>query len=89
MMPTMTAFTHRPDFRTSADRSDFGMTCLQCGDVVIAPELVEFFSEERLVLSFWTCEKCGYQFDTVFFVPADAEPNVDNRVLEEDWSALS
>jgi len=89
MIPTMGVSTHRPHFRMRTHCPDFGMTCVQCGETVIAPELVEYFSEERLMLSFWTCEQCGYQFDTESFAPADAEPNVDNRVLEDDWSALS
>ena len=79
MMPTITPPTNL---------TDYGMTCVQCGDGVIAPEFVEYFSEQRLILNFWSCEKCGYQFESESFAPPDPEPEVDNPALEEAWSAL-
>ena len=55
MPTTFTSSTHRPGHK---------ITCVQCGDGVIAPEFVEYFSEGGLILKFWSCEKCGYQFET-------------------------
>jgi ribosomal protein S27AE len=79
MMPTITPPTNL---------TDYGMTCVQCGDGVIAPEFVEYFSEQRLILNFWSCEKCGYQFESESFVSPDPESEDDNPALEEAWSAL-
>ena len=55
MPTTFTSSTYRPGHK---------MTCVQCGDGVIAPEFVEYFSEGGLILKYWSCEKCGYQFET-------------------------
>ena len=80
MMPiTLTAPTLRPGYR---------ITCVQCGDRVIAPEFVEYFSEDGLILNFWSCEKCGYEFETESFAPADVNPKIDSEKWEEEWSAL-
>jgi ribosomal protein L37AE/L43A len=79
MPTTFTSSTHRPGHK---------MTCVQCGDGVIAPEFVEYFSEGGLILKFWSCNKCGYQFETESFAPANAKPKIVREELEEDWSAL-
>jgi hypothetical protein len=37
--------------------------CAQCGDVLIAPEWSEHVSE-RCVRHLWSCQACGYEFET-------------------------
>jgi hypothetical protein len=45
-------------------------TCPQCDDWLLAPEWSEYFSE-RCVRHTWSCESCGYAFETdVFFAAA-------------------
>jgi hypothetical protein len=57
-------------------KSDFGMTCVQCGDPLSAPEWSEF-EDEQHVLNFWFCAKCGCQFQTKAVVPSIAESVVE------------
>lgn len=71
----------------STRRSDCGMTCAQCGDALIAPEWSEYVSE-RHVLNLWSCTKCGCQFETSAYVPADSESKIYNKVLEEFFPSL-
>ena len=63
------------------------MTCAKCGDVLIAPEWSEYVSG-RLALNLWSCTNCGYRFETEAFVPADAESESYNNVLEEYFPSL-
>jgi predicted Zn-ribbon and HTH transcriptional regulator len=70
MMATMTASTRR---------SDYGMSCVQCGDLLIAPEWSEY-EDERHVLNLWSCTKCGYRFETEVCVPADAAKSVSDDI---------
>jgi ribosomal protein L37AE/L43A len=45
--------------------------CAQCGEAIIAPEWSEYLSE-RCVRHFWSCEMCGYQFEsTVYFLASE------------------
>jgi transcription elongation factor Elf1 len=37
--------------------------CAQCGDSLVGPEWSEHVSEQR-VRHFWSCDSCGYQFET-------------------------
>ncbi len=64
------------------------MTCDKCGHSLIAPEWSEYFSEEQLVLNLWSCANCGNRFETEAFVPADAKPKFDSKVLEEFFPSL-
>jgi ribosomal protein S27AE len=38
--------------------------CAQCGEVMFMPEWSEHMSENR-VRHLWTCDACGYRFETV------------------------
>ena len=38
----------------SIGSSKFETICGACGGVVVAPQFVEYFSEEQLVLNFWS-----------------------------------
>lgn len=48
--------------------------CPQCGETLLAPEWSEHVSE-RCIRHYWTCESCGYGFESSIYlaVPA-AEP---------------
>jgi hypothetical protein len=43
--------------------------CAQCGALIIVPEWSEYLSE-RCVRHSWSCEMCGYQFETTVHSPA-------------------
>lgn len=44
--------------------------CPQCGDWLLAPEWSEYLSE-RCVRHTWSCDACGYAFESdVFFAAA-------------------
>ena len=62
--------------------------CDKCGEALIAPDWAEYFSEERLVLNLWSCDRCGHRFETEADVPADAAPPIDGKVLEEFFPSL-
>jgi RNase P subunit RPR2 len=56
--------------------------CQQCGEMLIAPEWVEYFSEEQLILNLWTCARCGHRFETEAFLPANTGPDSTVKVPE-------
>ena len=44
--------------------------CPQCNESLLAPDWSEYLSE-RCVRHIWSCEACGYKFETsVFFAAA-------------------
>ena len=44
--------------------------CPQCGEFLLAPDWSEYLSE-RCVRHAWSCDACGYAFETsVFFAAA-------------------
>ncbi|MFZ0399590.1 MAG: hypothetical protein WAL03_00725 [Pseudolabrys sp.] len=71
----------------STRRSDYGMTCVQCGDLLIAPEWSEY-EDERHVLNLWSCSKCGCRFETDAFVPADAQSVSDDVSIRAFFPSL-
>ena len=43
--------------------------CAQCGDMLFAPVWSEFV-KERCVRHLWSCDACGYAYETtVYFAP--------------------
>jgi len=44
-------------------------TCPQCTAWLLAPDWSEYFSE-RCVRHTWSCDACGYEFETAVFFPA-------------------
>ena len=48
----------------SARRSSFGMSCLHCGNELIAPEWTEH-RNERHIRHHWQCRKCHRRFETI------------------------
>jgi len=53
-------------------RSTFGVNCVQCGDLLIAPDWSEYRDEQH-VLNLWFCAKCGCQFETEALIPSIPE----------------
>jgi len=43
--------------------------CPQCSSWLLAPDWSEHLSE-RCVRHTWSCEACGYEFETAVFFPA-------------------
>jgi hypothetical protein len=43
--------------------------CAQCGGWLLAPNWSEFLSE-RCVRHTWSCDACGYEFETAVIFPA-------------------
>ena len=42
--------------------------CAQCGEVLFMPEWSEHVNEHR-VRHLWSCDSCGYRFETVVAFP--------------------
>ena len=57
-------------------RSVYGMTCAQCGDLLIAPDASEH-RQERNVRHVWSCPNCDYQFET--FANLSSDPDAQTR----------
>jgi hypothetical protein len=53
--------------RSQAARPGFSCECAQCGDAIMAPEWSEHVSE-RCVRHFWSCDACGYEFETSVYL---------------------
>lgn len=43
--------------------------CAQCGQTLTAPEWSESLDERR-IRHLWSCEGCGYEFETEVYYPA-------------------
>ena len=48
------------------------VTCRNCGVSLNQPDWSENFSEEQIVLNFWSCTECGHQFETEVALPGKA-----------------
>lgn len=44
--------------------------CAQCGAALIAPIWAEHL-DERYVRNLWSCDACGYQFETSIYFPSE------------------
>lgn len=42
--------------------------CAQCGDMLFMPEWSEYLNERR-VRHLWSCDACGYRFETTVVFP--------------------
>lgn len=60
-------------------RSSNHATCNKCGNLLVAPEFSEPFSEEQVVIDYWSCVNCGNQFET----EVAAKSKVDSKVAKE------
>jgi hypothetical protein len=46
--------------------------CAQCGDNLFAPEWSEYL-DARHIRHLWSCDTCGYRFETLVRYPGQAE----------------
>ena len=46
--------------------------CAQCGEELFAPEWSEHVNE-RCIRHLWTCDACGYQFETTVYLGLQKE----------------
>jgi hypothetical protein len=67
--------------------SEYETTCAKCGEALVAPDWSEYVSE-GLVLNLWSCTKCGCQFETEAFVPADVGAMNDRIAVEAFFPSL-
>jgi hypothetical protein len=59
----------RTDFPAAAIFPRMMQHCAQCGAPLVAPDWTEQMSERR-VRHLWSCEACGYQFETSIYFAA-------------------
>jgi len=50
--------------------------CAQCGDLLFAPVWSEFV-KERCVRHLWSCDACGYAYETTVYFSPQAENRLD------------
>jgi ribosomal protein L37AE/L43A len=55
----------------TVSRSYKRLPCAQCGENLIAPIWSEYVAE-RCVRHVWSCEACGYEFETTVYLRASA-----------------
>jgi uncharacterized protein with PIN domain len=56
----------------------FGVVCAQCGARIIAAVWSEHVNEQ-CVRNLWSCETCGYEFETeAHFAPLNVTPRHDD-----------
>lgn len=61
-----------PDKTATSHLVTFGKNkCPQCSKSLLAPEWSEYFNA-RCVRHTWSCDACGYQFETAVFFPVAA-----------------
>jgi hypothetical protein len=54
--------------RGSGEGWQFGTSCHQCHDDVIAPNRSEYVSEDQ-IRHIWSCESCGHEFEMSVNLP--------------------
>jgi hypothetical protein len=57
----------RPQRTTSPPLANL---CAQCGEPIFMPEWSEYLKDHR-VRHLWSCEQCGYKFETLVYFPAE------------------
>ena len=68
-------------------RSVYGMTCAQCGDLLIAPDVSEL-RQERNVRHVWSCPNCDYQFETSANLPSDTDAQTHDNNMKDVFLSL-
>jgi hypothetical protein len=63
-------------------RSMFGVTCVQCGNDLIAPEQSEHLEDMR-IRHLWHCPKCRVRFESFLRFPAEAKSVKDLKAKME------
>jgi ribosomal protein L37AE/L43A len=62
----------------SVHDSKIEVICRKCGNTLAAPVFAEFFNEEQLILNFWSCNNCGFQFETEEQIRSEATPEIES-----------
>ena len=60
-------------------RSLFGVTCVRCGNDLIAPEKSEHLDDRR-IRHLWHCPKCRVRFEAFLRFPAEAKSITISRL---------
>ena len=60
--------------------STFGTDCVQCGNLLIAPERSEY-RDERHVLHIWRCEKCDRSFEGIWSTDKKRLPHISTFLI--------
>jgi Zn ribbon nucleic-acid-binding protein len=68
-------------------RTVFGMNCVQCGDLLIAPEWSEYEDDQHLV-NLWSCSNCGCHFQTEALVTTSGRSANDDAVIKGFFPSL-
>jgi hypothetical protein len=63
-------------------RSMFGMSCVECGNDLIAPEKSEHLEDTR-IRHIWRCQKCRVRFEAFLRFPAKAKSVRDLKTTLE------
>jgi ribosomal protein L37E len=67
------------EIAASVHNSKIEAICRKCGNTLEAPELAEFFNEEQLILNFWSCSNCGFQFETEEKIRSEANTQIESN----------
>jgi ribosomal protein L37AE/L43A len=65
-----------------------GIICNKCGISVAAPEFSEDFSEEQVVINFWSCMNCGNRFETEVSTTIVSESEPASNVMKKRHPTL-
>lgn len=60
-----------------------GVNCSRCGHLLKAPESVEDFKEEGVILSLWCCSNWGHLFATETPARVCASPKIASNEQQE------
>jgi ribosomal protein L37AE/L43A len=59
-----------------------GTACTQCGVTIIAARWSEHVNERR-IRNFWSCDECGYEFETEVYLAASSSAAGRHVLLEK------
>ncbi len=62
------------------------MTCDKCGNDLVVAEWKEYVSD-GVILNFWRCWECGYQFETEEYM-TDIAAKIDSNMVEQFFPSL-
>ena len=63
----------------STDNYSYGIACVRCNYTLIAPNWSEYVSEHQVRHS-WSCDNCGYQFETLDDVQVSASTKTRRKI---------
>jgi ribosomal protein L37AE/L43A len=81
---TVTMPISSPSRRQKNNKKEASMTCDKCGNTLIVADWSEYVND-GLVLDFWSCWKCGNRFETEAYMSADAESEIESKVVVREF----